>query len=40
MLDLENALQNVGYIEYLTPNQGAYDILDDEMKNNPTAYLN
>lgn len=38
MLDPENALQNVEYIEYSTPNQGAYDLLEDETKNDPTAY--
>lgn len=38
MLDPENALKNVEYIEYSTPNQGAYDLLDDETKNDPTAY--
>ena len=38
MLDPDNALQNVEYIEYSTPNQAAFDMLDDETKNNPTAY--
>ena len=38
MLEPDNALQNVEYIEYSTPHQAAYDMLDDEMKNNPTAY--
>ena len=38
ILEPENALQNVEYIEYSTPNQAAYDMLDEEVKNNPTAY--
>lgn len=38
MLDPENAKQNVDYIQYSTPNQGAYDLLDDKMKNSPVAY--
>ena len=38
MLDPDNALQNVEYIEYSTPNQAAFDMLDDETKNDPTAY--
>ena len=38
ILDPDNALQNVEYIEYSTPNQAAFDMLDDETKNNPTAY--
>ena len=38
ILEPENALQNVEYIEYSTPNQAAYDMLDEEMKNDPTAY--
>ncbi|MBC6695528.1 spermidine/putrescine ABC transporter substrate-binding protein [Terrisporobacter mayombei] len=38
MLDPDNALQNVEYIEYSTPHEKAYEMLDDEMKNNPAAY--
>ena len=38
MLDPEVAKQNVDYIQYSTPNQGVYDLLDDEMKNSPVAY--
>ncbi len=38
MQDPENALQNVEYIAYSTPNQGAFDMLDEKTKNNPTAY--
>lgn len=38
MLDPENAKINVDYIGYSTPNEAAYDILDDSVKNNPIAY--
>ena len=38
LCDPENALQNVEYIEYSTPNQAAYDMLDEEVKNDPTSY--
>ena len=38
MLEPENALQNVEYIEYSTPHEKAYEMLDDETKNNPAAY--
>ena len=38
ILEPENALQNVEYIVDSTPNQAAYDMLDEEVKNNPTAY--
>ena len=38
LCDAENAKQNVEYIEYSTPNAAAYDLLDDETKNNPVAY--
>ena len=30
--------QNVEYIEYSTPNTGAYELLDEETKNNPALY--
>lgn len=38
MLDGENALQNIEYIQYSTPNKAAFDLLSDEMKNDKTAY--
>ena len=38
MLDPEVAKQNVDYIEYSTPNQGVYDMLDEETKKSPLAY--
>lgn len=36
--DPENAKTNVEYIGYATPNTSAYELLDDEIKNNKTAY--
>ena len=38
LCDPENAKENVDYIGYSTPNTAAYDLLDDETKNNPAAY--
>jgi len=38
LTDPENSKQNVDYIGYSTPNKEAYDMLDDEVKNNPGAY--
>lgn len=38
LCDPENALQNVEYIEYSTPNKAAYEMLDDEVKNNESFY--
>lgn len=38
MLDPENAKINVDYIGYSTPNKAAYEILDEEVKNNEVAY--
>lgn len=38
MMDAENAKTNVDYIGYSTPNQAAYDLLDEEFKNDPIAY--
>ena len=38
LCDPENAKINVEYIEYSTPNYGAYELLDDDVKNNPVAY--
>jgi spermidine/putrescine transport system substrate-binding protein len=32
------ALKNIEYVAYSTPNQGAYDLMDEDMKNNPVAY--
>lgn len=34
----ENALQNVEYIQYSTPNDGAYELLEDSIKNDPASY--
>ncbi|MGL5087767.1 MAG: ABC transporter substrate-binding protein [Clostridium sp.] len=36
--DPENAKENVDYIGYSTPNQSAFDLLDDEVKGNKSAY--
>lgn len=38
MCDPNNAFINADYIEYATPNKGAFDLLGDEVKNNPGAY--
>ena len=38
LCDPENAKTNIEYIEYSTPNTGAFELLDDEVKNNPAAY--
>ncbi|MDU1414248.1 MAG: spermidine/putrescine ABC transporter substrate-binding protein [Clostridium sp.] len=38
MLEPENAVQNIDYIGYATPNKAALEQLDDEVKNNKTAY--
>ncbi len=38
LLDPENAKVNTEYIGYSTPNNGAIDLLDDEIKNDPVAY--
>lgn len=38
MLDPENAKANVDYIQYSTPNKGAYELLDPEFKNSKVAY--
>ena len=38
LCDPENAKENVDYIGYSTPNSAAYDLLDEETKNNPAAY--
>lgn len=39
MLEPEVAKANAEYIGYSTPNQAAYDILEDDMKNNELIYL-
>lgn len=38
LCDPENAKENVDYIGYSTPNTAAYDLLDEDTKNNPAAY--
>lgn len=38
MLEPEVAKNNAVYIGYSTPNQAAYDLLDDELKNNELIY--
>ena len=38
LCDPEVAKTNIEYIEYSTPNLGAYELLDDSMKNDPAAY--
>lgn len=36
--EVDVALANAEYIYYPTPHMGAYELLDEEMKNNPVAY--
>ncbi len=38
MLDAENGAQNADYIGYSTPNKAAFELLDDDLKNNKSAY--
>ncbi|MEG1871209.1 MAG: extracellular solute-binding protein, partial [Peptostreptococcaceae bacterium] len=38
MLDPENAVTNIDYIGYSTPNKAALELLDNAVKNNPVAY--
>ncbi len=38
LCDPEIALENIEYICYSSPNSGAYEMLDDEVKNNPVIY--
>lgn len=38
LCDPDNALTNVEYIQYSTPNTAAYEMLSDEAKENPAAY--
>ncbi|HMP90701.1 MAG TPA: spermidine/putrescine ABC transporter substrate-binding protein [Kiritimatiellia bacterium] len=39
MHDPENAAANIEYIAYLCPNTGAYDLLSDEIKEDPTVFM-
>lgn len=38
LCDPENAKTNIEYIEYSTPNSAAFELLDEEIQNNPAAY--
>ena len=38
LCDPENALQNVDYIQYSTPNNGSYELLADDVKHNTGLY--
>lgn len=38
MLETENAVQNIDYVGYATPNKAALEELDDEVKLNEVAY--
>ncbi|MEG1255731.1 spermidine/putrescine ABC transporter substrate-binding protein [Clostridium sp.] len=38
MLDPENAVTNIEYIGYSTPNKAALEMLDEEVRNSPVAY--
>lgn len=38
LLEPENAKQNVDYIGYATPNKAAFEILDEDQKNNEVMY--
>ena len=38
MYETEVALENIEYICYSTPHTGAYELLDDEIKNDPNLY--
>ena len=38
MLEAEVAKSNAEYLGYSTPNQAAYDLLDDDIKNNKLIY--
>lgn len=38
MLDPENAVENIDYVGYATPNKAALELLDDEVKGNQIAY--
>ncbi|HMO51845.1 MAG TPA: spermidine/putrescine ABC transporter substrate-binding protein [Kiritimatiellia bacterium] len=39
MHDPENAAANIEYIAYLCPNIGAYELLSDEIKEDPTIFM-
>lgn len=38
MLDPENALINIDYVGYSTPNKAAFELLDEEVKEDPIVY--
>ncbi len=38
MLNAQNSAQNTDYIGYSTPNEAAFQLLDDDLKNNKIAY--
>lgn len=38
LLDPENAKQNIDYINYSTPNKAAFELLDEDVKEDPVAY--
>ena len=38
MLEPENAVKNIEYIGYSTPNKAALEMLHEEVKYNPVAY--
>jgi len=38
LLDAENGKVNAEYVQYATPIKASYDLLDDEVKNNPLIY--
>lgn len=38
MLDPENSVENINYVEYATPNKAALELLDEETRNNELAY--
>lgn len=40
ILDPENAKKNIDYINYSTPNKAAFELLDEEVKEDPVAYPN
>lgn len=39
MLRPEVAARNIEYVYYLAPNTGAYELLSDEIRNNPAVFL-
>ena len=38
LLEAENSKKNTEYVQYATPNSAAYNLLDNEIKNNPIIY--